>query len=209
MDLPVTAPALLLVISGPAGSGKSTLCNRMVEECSGMERVVTSTTRPPRKGEVDKEDYFFFSNEEFDQLVGEGAFLELAKVHANRYGTLRRVIQEKLSANIDLCMNIDVQGVESLKRAAEKEPLLAQRLVTVFVIPKDFDELQKRLTSRGQDDADEIERRLVTAKTEVTHSEEYDFCITSGSKEEDFAALQRIWKEEKRRTSGLAEKSER
>jgi guanylate kinase len=205
MDLPVAAPALLLVISGPAGSGKSTLCNRMVEECSGMERVVTSTTRSPREGEVDKEDYFFFSNEEFDQLVEEGAFLEWAKVHANRYGTLRRVIQEKLSANIDLCMNIDVQGVESLKRAAEKESLLAQRLVTVFVIPKDFEELQKRLTSRGQDDADEIERRLITAKAEVKHSEEYDFCITSGSKEEDFAALRRIWEEEKRRTSGLAE----
>ncbi len=205
MDLPVAAPALLLVISGPAGSGKSTLCNRMVEECSGMERVVTSTTRSPREGEVDKEDYFFFSNEEFDQLVEEGAFLEWAKVHANRYGTLRRVIQEKLSSNIDLCMNIDVQGVESLKRAAEKESLLAQRLVTVFVIPKDFEELQKRLTSRGQDDADEIERRLITAKAEVKHSEEYDFCITSGSKEEDFAALRRIWEEEKRRTSGLAE----
>jgi guanylate kinase len=205
MDLPVAAPALLLVISGPAGSGKSTLCDRMVEECSGMERVVTSTTRSPREGEVDKEDYFFFSNEEFDQLVEEGAFLEWAKVHTNHYGTLRRVIQEKLSANIDLCMNIDVQGVESLKRAAEKEPLLAQRLVTVFVIPKDFEELQKRLTSRGQDDAAEIERRLVTAKTEVKHSEEYDFCITSGSKEEDFAALRRIWEEEKRRTSGLAE----
>ena len=205
MDLPVAAPALLLVISGPAGSGKSTLCNRMVEECSGMERVVTSTTRSPREGEVDKEDYFFFSNEEFDQLVEEGAFLEWAKVHANRYGTLRRVIQEKLSSNIDLCMNIDVQGVESLKRAAEKESLLAQRLVTVFVIPKDFEELQKRLTSRGQDDADEIERRLITAKAEVKRSEEYDFCITSGSKEEDFAALRRIWEEEKRRTSGLAE----
>jgi guanylate kinase len=97
-------------------------------------------------------------------------------------------------------MNIDVQGVESLKRAAEMDPLLAQRLVTVFLIPENFEELQKRLTSRGKDDADEIQRRLVTAKAEVKHWEEYDFCITSGSKEEDFAALRRIWEEEKKRT---------
>lgn len=203
MDLPATAPALLLVISGPAGSGKSTLCERMVRQCPGMERVVTSTTRPPRAGEVDKKDYFFFSNEEFDQLVQENAFLEWARVHTNRYGTLRRVIEEKLSSNVDLCLNLDVQGVGSLKRAAAQDPLLAQRLVTVFLIPKNFAELQKRLISRGQDDAAEIERRLVTAKAEVKHSKEYDFCITSGSKEEDFAALRKIWEQEKKRTSRL------
>jgi guanylate kinase len=117
---PPRAAALLLVIAGPAGSGKTTLCERMVRECPGVERVVTSTTRPPREGEVNARDYYFFSDAEFDDLVAKGAFLEWARVHGNsrRYGTLRRVIDEKLGRAIDLCMNVDVQGVASIRASA-------------------------------------------------------------------------------------------
>lgn len=197
------SPGLLLVIAGPAGSGKTTLCERMVRECEGVERVVTSTTRKPRDGEVDGRDYFFFSNEEFDRLVGEGAFLEWARVHDRRYGTLRRVIQEKLSQNIDLCMNIDVQGVDNLRLAAKNDPLLSKRLVTVFVMPPDLDELRERLRSRGQDDEAEIERRMKTARRELQTWEDYDFCIRSTSKDADFSALMEIFRKEKERVSTL------
>lgn len=200
---PKRSPGLLLVIAGPAGSGKTTLCERMVNECEGVERVVTSTTRKPRDGEVDGRDYFFFSNEEFDRLVGEGAFLEWARVHDRRYGTLRRVIQEKLSGNIDLCMNVDVQGVANLRLAAKNDPLLSKRLVTVFVMPPNLDELRERLRGRGQDDEAEIERRMETARRELETWEEYDFCIRSASRDADFAALMEIFRAEKKRVSQL------
>ena len=107
--------ALLLVIAGPAGSGKTTLCDRLVEENERVERLVTCTTRSPREGEQDGVDYHFLSNEAFDQNIAEGAFLEWAKVHDHRYGTLKSVIGSKLNEQIDLVMNIDVQGVESIQ----------------------------------------------------------------------------------------------
>jgi guanylate kinase len=201
--LPQTSPGLLLVVAGPAGSGKTTLCERLVAECEGVERVVTSTTRQPREGEVDGRDYFFFSDEKFDRLIGEGAFLEWASVHDRRYGTLRRVIQEKLSQNIDLCMNVDVQGVANLRRAARGDPLLSKRLVTIFLVPPDLDELRRRLKGRGQDDEAEIERRMETAIRELEAWMEYDFCIRSSSRDADFAAVLNIFRAEKNRVARL------
>lgn len=197
------SPGLLVVIAGPAGSGKTTLCERMVQECEGVERVITSTTRQPREGEVDGRDYFFFSNEEFDRLVGEGAFLEWARVHDRRYGTLRSVIQEKLSQNVDLCINIDVQGVANLRLAAKNDPLLCKRLVTVFVMPPNLDELRERLRGRGQDNEAEIERRMETARRELQTWTEYDFCIRSSSRDADFSALMNIFRAEKIRVGRL------
>jgi guanylate kinase len=203
VSLPVLGPppALLLVIAGPAGTGKTTLCERMVHDVPGVERVVTSTTRPPREGEVHGRDYYFFDDAEFDRLVAEGAFLEWARVHGHerRYGTLRRVIAEKLSASIDLCMNVDVQGVASIQRAAADDALLSQRLVSVFLMPPSLDELRERLRGRGQDDASEIERRMETARREMQQWPSYDYCIVSRAKDEDFAALRAIFAAEKLR----------
>jgi guanylate kinase len=203
--LPERPPALLLVVAGPAGSGKTTLCERMVREIPGMQRVVTSTTRPPREGEVDGRDYHFFDNTQFDRLVAEGAFLEWARVHGaeRRYGTLRRVIDEKLAADIDLCMNVDVQGVASIRAAATADRALARRLVTVFLMPPDLDELRRRLRGRAQDDEAEIERRMRTALREIETWPDYDFCVRSGTRDADFAALTAIFRAEKLRASRL------
>lgn len=198
-------PALLVILAGPAGSGKSTLCERLVRECAGFERVVTSTTRPPRPGEVDGRDYHFFSDEEFDRLVGEGAFLEWARVHGHdrRYGTLRRTIDEKLAARIDLCMNVDVQGVASIQRVAAADATLARRLVTVFLMPPDLDELRRRLRGRAQDSDAEIERRMQTAMREMEQWPGYDFCVRSRSRDEDFATVCAIITAEKHRVLRL------
>ncbi len=197
--LPAELPALLFILSGPAGSGKTTLCERLVGSCPQMERVVTSTTREPRPGEVNERDYYFFRNTEFDRLIDEGAFLEWARVHTNRYGTLRSVVEDKLSRNIDLCMNVDVQGASSFRRAAESNRLLKQRLVTVFLMPPDLEELRDRLRGRATDPEDEIERRLMTAVSELGEWRHYDYCVNSRSKEEDFAMVRAIWEAEKRR----------
>jgi guanylate kinase len=198
-------PSLLLVLAGPAGSGKTTLCERLVRECPGVERVITSTTRPPRDGELNGRDYHFFSDAQFDELVAAGAFLEWARVHGRdrRYGTLRREIDAKFARNIDLCMNVDVQGVASIRAAADRDRAFAQRLVTVFLMPPSLDELRRRLRGRAQDDETEIERRMQTAQREMTEWIHYDFCIASGSMEEDFATVRAILTAEKRRVARL------
>jgi guanylate kinase len=204
---PAGPPALLVLLAGPAGSGKTTLCERLVREVPGIERVVTATTRPPRAGEVDGRDYHFLDDARFDQLVAEGAFLEWARVHGadRRYGTLRRVIDEKLAAHIDLCMNVDVQGVASIRAAAANDPVLARRLVTVFIMPPSLEELRARLIKRGKDSAAEIERRMETARREMMHWADYDFCVRTRSMDEDFATLQSIIAAERNRVRRLHE----
>ncbi len=195
--LPEEEIALLMILAGPAGSGKTTLCERMVAEGDSIERVVTCTTRQPREGEVDGNDYYFLSNEAFDERIEEGAFLEWAKVHANRYGTLRGSIEEKLSQQIDLVLNVDVQGVSAIREASRSHDSIAKRLITVFIMPASLDELRQRLRGRGQDDDDEIDRRIRTAEKEIESWKEFDFVIRSASRESDFAAVQSIWKAEK------------
>ena len=132
-NLPVEDIALLMILAGPAGSGKTTLCERIVADKNRIERLVTCTTRQPRENEIDGVDYHFLSNEAFDEKIETGAFLEWAKVHTNRYGTLKSVIEGKLAEQIDLVMNIDVQGVATVREAAKSHPTIEQRLVTVFI----------------------------------------------------------------------------
>lgn len=186
-----------MIIAGPAGSGKSTLCDRLVQEFSSIERVVTCTTRPPREGEIDGQHYFFLSDEEFDRRIENDAFLEWARVHTNRYGTPKDLILEKLNQNIDLVMNIDVQGVATVKEASLKEPIIAERLTTVFIMPPSLDELIERLRGRGQDDEAEIARRIESAKKEVKAKDQFDYVIETRTKDEDFEEICRIWQKAK------------
>lgn len=203
MKTPQEDVSLLLVLAGPAGSGKTTLCERMVDELENVERVVTCTTRQPREGEKDGEDYHFLDDEEFDQAIESGAFLEWAKVHTNRYGVLKRVIQEKLDQNIDIVMNVDVQGVANITAAAQEDALLSKRLVTVFILPPNLEVVRNRLRGRGKDDEAEIERRVQTAMKEVGLWPEFDYVIVTKTKDEDYASLLTIWKAEKLRSLRL------
>ena len=202
-NLPAEDIALLMILAGPAGSGKTTLCERMVANNDRIERLVTCTTRQPRENEIDGVDYRFLSNEAFDEKIEAGAFLEWAKVHANRYGKLKSVIEGKLAEQIDLVMNIDVQGVATVREAARSHPTIEQRLVTVFIMPSDFDELRQRLRGRGQDDEAEIARRIESAEAEVTQWSSFDYVIRSKSKDEDYTAIRSIWQAEKRKASRL------
>src|SRR6478735_7890368 len=124
------SPTALLILAGPAGVGKSTLCDRLVSEVPGFERVITATTRPPRPNERHARDYHFLSEAEFDARLAANEFLEWAWVHRKyRYGTLKSAVLDRLP-HTSLVMNIDVQGVRSVRTAAEKLPALRACLVT-------------------------------------------------------------------------------
>lgn len=189
---------LVFIVSGPAGSGKTTLCGRMLAELfPRVQRVITATTRPPREGEVNGGDYYFFSNEEFEKAVEQEKFYEHAKVHSYRYGILKQEIRDKLNQNIDLLINLDVQGAETLRRVAAEDPDLKDRVVSIFIMPLSVDVLSERLKTRGLDANDEIERRLNVAQKEVKYWASYNYCIPTGTKEEDFACLLSIYAAEK------------
>jgi guanylate kinase len=192
---PVLSAPVLIVIAGPAGSGKTTLCDRMVAEVPGFSRVVTTTTRVPRPGEVDGVHYHFLSPAKFDAKIAAGAFLEWAWVHKkNRYGTLAADVLGPLSEGRSLIINVDVQGVENFRRAGLANALLAKHLATVFInVP--LAELRARMVARGQDSEAEIDHRMQTAELEQREAQKLDYQIHSASREEDFQALVAIWRE--------------
>ena len=195
MTAPAKTPTVLLILAGPAGVGKSTLSDRLVVEVPGFERVITATTRPPRPNEVNDRDYHFLSDAQFDAKLAAGELLEWAWVHRNyRYGTLKSAVLDRLP-HTNLVMNIDVQGVRSIRAAAEKLPLLKERLVTIFVAPDSLDVLVERLQGRGPLAPDELARRLQSAQLEMAERFSYDYIIHSGTKEQDFRALLAFWKQ--------------
>lgn len=196
------APHALLILAGPAGVGKSTLCDRLVREVPGFERVVTATTRSPRPNEQHGRDYHFLSESEFDRRLAAGDFLEWACVHQrHRYGTLKSAVLDRL-LDTSLVMNIDVQGVRSIRTAAASEPRLTGRLVTMFVAPDSHDVLRERLQGRGPMQADELERRLLSAEAEMAERSSYDYIIHSRTKEQDFRALLDFWDQAQRKLAG-------
>jgi len=190
---------LLLIVSGPAGSGKTTLCMRMCETHKKIDRVVTSTARAPRDGEKHGIDYYFFSPDEFEAKIEAGEFFEYARVHDRLYGTLKSEIHRKLESGRDILLNIDVQGAGSFRKAAQNTSELANKLVSIFVAPVDKEELQRRLKSRASDDKAEIARRLDNAEKEMSEWVHYDYFIHSGTRDRDFEQLLFIYTAEKLR----------
>ncbi|HVU23057.1 MAG TPA: guanylate kinase [Opitutus sp.] len=189
---------VLLVLAGPAGSGKSTLCDRLVLEDPSFARVITTTTRPPREGEINGVHYHFFTPEQFEQKVAAGEFLEWAWVHSDpatrrerRYGTLKSSVLEPLAAGRNLVMSVDVQGVASFRAAAASLPLLARCMTTVFIVV-DHDRLVARMRARAQDNEAEISRRMATAEAELREARKFDFTIDSRTRDEDFNRLLEI-----------------
>jgi guanylate kinase len=194
--MPENSAAVLIVIAGPAGSGKSTLCERLVHERPEFSRVVTTTTRPPRKGEINGTHYHFFSPDEFRARIARSEFLEWAQVHVQvpgehdfrLYGTLKSSVVDPLVAGQSLVMSIDVQGVESLRRVARTDERLRRAMTTVF-IRVDRERLVARMRGRAMDHEEEIERRMATAEAELREASKFDFVIESHTRDEDFAAL--------------------
>lgn len=189
---------VLIVLSGPAGSGKSTLCERLVAEYTDFSRVVTATTRSPRPGESDGVHYRFFSPDVFKSHIERGDFIEWALVHGGKedrmYGTLSASIIEPLRSGRSLVMNVDVQGVETMRKKLAFYPELVRAFHNVFVkVCRDMG--RQRMEARGGLSQEEIENRLRTADRELIEATKYDFVIESTTREADFSALLEIIKQ--------------
>lgn len=191
----VSVEGIVFVISGPAGVGKTTLCDRLLTDFpSTLKRVVTATTRKPREGEVDGVDYHFLSQEEFIDQVNKGAFIEHERVHQNLYGTQKKALMlTGETQHYDLLLNIDVNGASSLKKFADDNTLLRGSLFSVFVLPSSIEELKDRLTKRGTDNHMEIETRLKTAKREIKRKNQFNYILPSQEKDNDYLRLREYY----------------
>lgn len=157
----------LVVVSGPSGVGKGTLVNQVIEAHPEVVRSVSATTRPPRPGEIDGIDYHFVDDETFTGLVASGAFLEWARVHGARYGTLESKVDEALAEGHPVILEIDVQGALAV-RERRGDALL------VFIEPPSMEELERRLRGRGTETAEQIAKRLAAAEGELVKAPLYD-----------------------------------
>jgi len=187
----VSVEGIVFVISGPAGVGKTTLCDRLLADFPNtLKRVVTATTRKPREGEVDGVDYHFLTQEQFIGQVNKGAFVEHECVHQNLYGTQKKAfILSGENQHYDLLLNIDVNGASSLKKFADGNTLLRGVLFSVFVLPSSIEELKDRLTKRGTDNQMEIETRLQTAELEIKRKNQFNYILPSKEKDIDYQKL--------------------
>lgn len=200
---PKEARGLLLLIAGPTGTGKTTLCQRLVASHREVQRVVTCTTRRPREGETHGVDYLFLTDAEFDAALANDELLEWARVHNARYGTKKSAVFNRLAHEIDLVVNVDVQGASAYRQIFESHSTMRGRLVSIFIMPPDMETIRERLVSRGQETHDQIERRMRTALYEIEQWSQHDYCIVTGTREEDYARLEAIWRAEKCRVPRL------
>ena len=162
----------LFVVSGPSGVGKGTILSRAREVRPDLGLTVSATTRSPRPGEVDGVSYHFLTEEQFDEELSQGNFLEWANVHGHRYGTLMREVTSRLDGGQSLVLEIDVQGALNVRRAFPDA-------VLVFVEPPSMAVLEERLRSRGTEDEDSLELRLANAAAELELADEYDVRIVN------------------------------
>jgi guanylate kinase len=180
---------ILFVISAPSGAGKTTLVEAL-RQTPEFVYSVSCTTRTPRSGEVDGDDYRFLSETDFLGRVKTGEFLEHAKVHGHLYGTLREPIVTNLRKGVDVLIDIDTQGAESIRKCDDE--FIRQALADVFIMPPNLDELRRRLTKRGTETAEQIEGRLRQASREMKLWRDYRYTIISQSVEEDLQKFRQI-----------------
>ena len=163
-------PGNLFVVAAPSGAGKSSLVKALMELDSQVHPSVSHTTRSPRGQEKHGREYFFVSHPEFDTMIEADAFVEWAHVHGQRYGTSKKMIEERMAQGSDVVLEIDYQGALQIKK-------MYTNAVLIFILPPSWEELRSRLERRGEDSPEIIELRLKNAAEELAQAREFDFVI--------------------------------
>ncbi len=187
------------IISGPSGAGKTTLYKLALENIPNVRHSISYTTRPPRTGDVTGLDYNFVTEDEFKTMVSANLFIEHAHIHGNQYGTARADLEALLASGSHVLLEIDVQGAQSMRLALDSG-------VYIFIAPPSIEACGQRLSSRGKDSAEVIERRLQAAVEEISHAPAYDYIIINESIEDAFERLKAIITAEAARTRRVIEK---
>ncbi len=183
---PIERRGLMLVLSSPSGAGKSTIARALLEHDDDLYMSVSMTTRAARPGEEEGRDYFFISEEDYVRKVDAGDLLEHAEVFGNFYGTPRSLVERHLVAGNDVMFDIDWQGTQQLRESARDD------VISVFILPPSYEELEKRLKGRGQDSEEVVRKRMAKAYDEMSHWPEYDYVIVNDVIEESIQNVQAI-----------------
>ena len=182
---------LLMLVSSPAGAGKTSLSRRLVADFDGMTLSISATTRPPRPGEEEGREYFFKSRADFEAMAERGELLEWAQVNGHLYGTPKAPVMAALDAGKDVMFDIDWQGAGQI---ADKAP---EDSVRVFILPPSWSDLSRRLRARAQDSETVIRQRLDLGRQEVAHWAEYDYVIVNKDFDRAYADLVHIYRAER------------
>ncbi|WP_425460762.1 guanylate kinase [Leptospira langatensis] len=175
-----------MVLSSVAGGGKSTLIQILRAKHSDLAFSVSCTTRPPRPGDKEGVTYFFLTKEEFESGIEKGEFLEWARVHDNYYGTPAKFVENCLASGKSVIMDLDVQGADQVKKK------LGSKVITIFILPPNEEEWERRLRGRGTDSEESILKRIRNGKAELKRKDDFDFAIVNDKLDETVAGLERI-----------------
>ena len=182
---------LLVVVSGPSGAGKGTICHALLEKEPHLAYSVSATTRKPRAGEIEGESYYFLSVEAFEEMIEKDALLEWAKVYDNYYGTPLKKVEEKLAAGEDILLEIDTQGAMKVR---EKFP----EGVFIFILPPSLAELERRIRGRDTETEEVLQKRLKAAVEEIEVGRLYKYVVINDEVERAVAAVRAVLAAEKR-----------
>lgn len=175
----------IYIISAPGGTGKTTLVQKLLDEFSNVKRSITCTTRKPRKGEVQGEDYHFLNQTEFDAMVLDGDFLEYVSLYDCAYGTPKKWVLEQKAKGYHVVLVIDTQGALALKDKIEA--------ILIFLSPPSIEELRKRLEGRKTENSKDVEKRISLAEHEIAQAKHYDYHITNDNLEDAYRVLRSIF----------------
>ena len=186
----------LIVISGPSGAGKGTICKALLEREDNLYISVSATTRSPREGEVDGVNYYFLTQEEFKKKVDNNEFLEWAEVHGNYYGTPKFNVEEMINEGKNIILEIDVQGALNVKKNCEDG-------VFIFILPPSMEELKRRIIARGSETPESLIKRFKTAYEEINYISKYNYAVVNDDLEEAVKKVQNILYAEDCRVSNI------
>jgi guanylate kinase len=184
---------VMLIVSSPSGAGKTTISRLLLEREKALAMSISVTTRPRRPSEVSGRDYHFIDRSEYDRMVARNEFLEHAEVFGNGYGTPRAPVEKALAEGRDILFDVDWQGTRQMAQSARAD------MVSVFILPPSYGELERRLRTRAQDSDEAIARRMAKAADEMSHWQEYDYIVINHDVEVSVNAVQSILTAERNR----------